>query len=176
MGNISQRMGGKASARVIQPDGIMVEYDYCIQVAMLMTLHPGHLVIHWSDETVSPGERRRHVEVMDQEARLSLGKSYILYPIPPEYKEMATTGAPVQTLGPSSSNSRVFFFDLKFTLVTWLKRSAVKGTRRRRFWRMKVLKFPSRLAFRPRSPRPAKVKDVGWVPLLDLDTVDQNFV
>ncbi|CAM6100022.1 unnamed protein product [Calypogeia fissa] len=195
MGNVSQRMGGKlSSVRVIQPDGIIVEYDYSIQVAMLMTLHPDYLVIHCSNAqskaAMASRERGRQIKVMDPEDRLSLGESYILYPIPPQYKEMFTLAPVVQTEEAAESGSRFLVFDMKLrTLARFmkrLKRTTANGTRRRRrrsLWRLKIAglstlkwRFASCLEARTAAPAGEVAKVGGWVPLLEFEKIEQSFI
>lgn len=77
----------QTTAQVLRPDGAVVEYDYPIQVAMLMILHPDYLVIQSPLGPVAPGERR-NVKVMNVEDRLALGQTYIIYPIPERYRSM----------------------------------------------------------------------------------------
>ncbi|CAM6089678.1 unnamed protein product [Calypogeia fissa] len=87
MGNVMKCMvGKKLLARVRLPDGKVVEYNYGVHIAMLMTLHPGYLVVKCSLDPFTSGERR-HIKVMDEGDRLSLGKSYMMYPIPRQYEE-----------------------------------------------------------------------------------------
>ncbi|CAM6082835.1 unnamed protein product [Calypogeia fissa] len=181
MGNVTQCMAGKLHARVMQPDGKMVDYDYGIQVTMLMMLFPGYLVIHCSTDPVPTGGKGQF-KVMEIVERLRLGQAYMMYPIRPKYKDIFKP-PPVQM----DRISGLSYLSLRLTLQRFTKKTKkVKLTKtstntnmRSRFWsrlwRLKLIarSFLSLFACRASSSvqEPAKVKSGGqWVQLLDLDS------
>ncbi|CAM6105105.1 unnamed protein product [Calypogeia fissa] len=147
MGNVTQCMAEKLHARVMQPDGNMVVYDYGVQVATLMTLFPGYLVIHCSTDPVPTGAKSQlKVMAMETVERLRLGEAYMMCPIPPKVKLTKTR---------TNTNTRRSRF--------WS-----------RLWRLKLIarSFLFRFACRASSSvqEPPKLKSGGQrVQLLDLD-------
>lgn len=153
MGNVTECMAGRLLVRVMRPDGDIMEYEYSIQVAMLMTLFPGYLVIHCPTDPVPSGERSEF-RVMEVTDRLCLGQSYIIYPIPPQYSEIfKAPQVPMDVM------------NLRVTLKSLATSTKVQRTRRSK------LKFLSLFACRASSQvQPGKLKsDREWMPLLHLN-------
>lgn len=179
MGNVTQCMAGKLEARVLRPDGIIVEYNYPVQVALLMTLYPDYLVVQSSTDPVEPGEKRK-IKIMEFEDRISLGQSYVMYPTPSQFKQRlqeAQVQRPVQAEGTAGSR----YLNLKLALTRSKKKTKVKDEakgerRRKRLWRIKIMArtFLSLFAWRSSSGI-GDVKEGGWVPLLDFDGMEKRF-
>ncbi|KAL3686737.1 hypothetical protein R1sor_013046 [Riccia sorocarpa] len=91
MGNLAMRcmIHAVPSVRVMRTDGKIVEYDEPVLASKVMKQHADHLVVHCAPaerKSGVPGQRRNKLTILRSDQMLELGQAYLLYPIPPQYR------------------------------------------------------------------------------------------
>lgn len=91
MGNaVTRCCVGAAVVRIMRPNGRIDDFDFPVTASEVMQRYPHHLVIHsnYIERDCSLEQQRRKVTIMRPENRLVSGHEYILYPIPPQFREV----------------------------------------------------------------------------------------
>lgn len=90
MGNVVMRCCvGVGVVRIMRPNGRIDDFDLPVTALEVMERYPQHLVIHsnYIERDCSLEQQRRRVTIIRPETKLLPGHEYILYPIPPQYRE-----------------------------------------------------------------------------------------
>ncbi|KAG6545852.1 hypothetical protein Mapa_012813 [Marchantia paleacea] len=73
--------------QIVQADGKYEEFPDPLKVSVVMRMYPDHLVVHCSSLDRPTGGALSKIMIMRPDQELAVGQSYLLHPIPAQYRK-----------------------------------------------------------------------------------------